>query len=114
MQSSGKSGTTSTTTVSPPPLGRPASSPAPKLDQPKSTDGMVSETSPVYSLAVHSEAQWILSGSRKGGIFLYSGRVDEGKCVATLQGHQDVVSYLAINHDETKVLSGSWDSKILV
>ncbi|KAI0394544.1 WD40 repeat-like protein [Xylariaceae sp. FL0594] len=68
--------------------------------------------SPVYSLAVHSQALWLLSGLESGGINLQSVRHDEGKRIACLQKHTNAVSALTLAVDEKSVLSGSWDKKI--
>lgn len=69
--------------------------------------------SPVYSLAVQSEALWMLSGLESGTINLQSVRHDEGKRIATLQKHTSAVSVLTLARDERSVLSGSWDKKVL-
>ncbi|KAK0737369.1 WD40-repeat-containing domain protein [Apiosordaria backusii] len=71
--------------------------------------------SPVYSLAVHSEALWLLSGLESGGINLYSVRHDEGKRIVCLRegGHTNAVSVLQLAPDEKSVLSGSWDKTCL-
>ncbi|KAH7358704.1 transcription factor SPT8 [Plectosphaerella cucumerina] len=68
--------------------------------------------SPVYSLAVHSEALWLLSGLESGGINLQSVRHDEGKRIACLQQHTNAVSVLTLAQDEKSVLSGSWDKNL--
>ncbi|QPG93487.1 hypothetical protein C2857_000153 [Epichloe festucae Fl1] len=68
--------------------------------------------SPVYSLAVHSEALWLLSGLESGGINLQSVRHDEGKRIACLQQHTNAVSSLMLAPDERSVLSGGWDKNI--
>ncbi|KAK8098857.1 transcription factor SPT8 [Apiospora kogelbergensis] len=68
--------------------------------------------SPVYSLAVHSEALWLLSGLESGGINLQSVRHDEGKRITCLQQHTNAVSVLTLAADEKSVLSGSWDKNI--
>jgi transcriptional activator SPT8 len=68
--------------------------------------------SPVYSLAVHSDALWLLSGLESGGINLQSVRHDEGKKIHCLQRHSNAVSVLTLAQDETSVLSGSWDKNI--
>ena len=68
--------------------------------------------SPVYSLAVHSEALWLLSGLESGGINLQSVRHDEGKKITCLQQHSNAVSVLTLANDEKSVLSGSWDKNI--
>ncbi|KAI1154184.1 WD40-repeat-containing domain protein [Nemania diffusa] len=69
--------------------------------------------SPVYSLAVHSQALWLLSGLESGGINLQSVRHDEGKRITCLQKHTNAVSALTLAADEKSVLSGSWDKTIL-
>lgn len=69
--------------------------------------------SPVYSLAVHSQALWLLSGTEAGGINLQSVRHDEGKRITCLKQHTSAVSALTLAPDERSVLSGSWDKKIL-
>lgn len=69
--------------------------------------------SPVYSLAVHSQALWVLAGCESGGINLQSVRHDEGKRITCLQQHSNAVSVLTLAQDERSVLSGSWDKKIL-
>ncbi|KAH7185231.1 WD40-repeat-containing domain protein [Fusarium flagelliforme] len=68
--------------------------------------------SPVYSLAVHSEALWLLSGLESGGINLQSVRHDEGKRIHCLQQHTNAVSVLTLAQDEKSVLSGGWDKNI--
>ncbi|KAF6825785.1 transcription factor protein [Colletotrichum plurivorum] len=68
--------------------------------------------SPVYSLAVHSQALWLLSGLESGGINLQSVRHDEGKRITCLQQHSNAVSVLSLAQDEKSVLSGSWDKNI--
>ncbi len=68
--------------------------------------------SPVYSLAVHSQALWLLSGLESGGINLQSVRHDEGKRITCLQKHTNAVSVLTLAADEKSVLSGSWDKNV--
>ncbi|PMD14253.1 WD40 repeat-like protein [Hyaloscypha hepaticicola] len=68
--------------------------------------------SPIYSLAVQSQALWILSGLDSGCINLYSVRHDEGKRIAFMQKHKSAVSVLTLAQDEKSVLSGSWDKNI--
>ena len=71
--------------------------------------------SPVYSLAIHSQALWLLSGLESGGINLQSVRHDEGKRIHVLRdgGHTNAVSALSLAPDEKSVLSGSWDKSVL-
>lgn len=68
--------------------------------------------SPVYSLAVQSEALWMLSGTESGIINLYSVRHDEGKRITCLENHKSAVSVLTLAQDEKSVLSGSWDKNV--
>ncbi|KAH6648648.1 WD40-repeat-containing domain protein [Truncatella angustata] len=77
---------------------------------PQRTEDLV--LSPVYSLAVHSQALWLLSGLESGGINLQSVRHDEGKRITCLQKHTNAVSVLNLSADEKSVLSGSWDKNI--
>jgi transcriptional activator SPT8 len=74
--------------------------------------GAQGSLSPVYSLAVHSQAIWLLSGLESGGINLQSVRHQEGTRIHTLKGHTSAVSVLTLAHDERSVLSGSWDKTI--
>lgn len=68
--------------------------------------------SPVYSLAVQSQALWMLSGLESGAINLYSVRHDEGKRITHLSKHKSAVSVLTLAQDEKSVLSGSWDKNV--
>jgi transcriptional activator SPT8 len=68
--------------------------------------------SPVYSLAVQSQALWMLSGLESGSINLYSVRHDEGKRIAYMHKHKSAVSVLTLAQDEKSVLSGSWDKNV--
>lgn len=70
-------------------------------------------TSPVYSLAVHHQALWLLSGLESGGINLQTCRHNAGKRITTLRSHTNAVSVLNLSQDETSVLSGSWDKTVL-
>ncbi|KAI8373300.1 WD40-repeat-containing domain protein [Blakeslea trispora] len=69
--------------------------------------------SPVYSLAVHSEALWALQGCENGSINLTTVRHEEGKCHHVLRKHSGPVSVLMITPDETGVISGSWDKSVV-
>lgn len=69
--------------------------------------------SPVYSLAVHSQALWLLSGTQSGSIRLQSVRHDEGREIALFNGHKNAVSVLTVSSDERSLLSGSWDKTVL-
>jgi transcriptional activator SPT8 len=68
--------------------------------------------SPVYSLAVQSQALWVASGLESGCINLYSVRHDEGKVIARLREHKSAVSVLTLTQDEKSMLSGSWDKNV--
>ncbi len=69
--------------------------------------------SPVYSLACHSQALWLLSGTASGAIRLQGVRHDEGKEIALLQKHSSAVSVLQLSSDERSLLSGSWDKNVV-
>ncbi|PBP24966.1 WD40 repeat-like protein, partial [Diplocarpon rosae] len=68
--------------------------------------------SPVYSLAVQSQALWMLSGLESGSINIYAVRHDEGKRIAYMMKHKSAVSVLTLAQDEKSVLSGSWDKNV--
>jgi transcriptional activator SPT8 len=76
------------------------------------SSGTSDSLSPVYSLAVHHQSLWLLSGLESGGINLQSVRHEEGKRIHTLKGHRSAVSVLTLAQDEQSVLSGSWDKTI--
>ncbi|KAF2822881.1 WD40 repeat-like protein [Ophiobolus disseminans] len=76
------------------------------------TSGASESLSSVYSLAVHHQSLWLLSGVESGGINLQSVRHEEGKRIHTLKGHTSAVSVLTLAQDELSVLSGSWDKTI--
>ena len=40
--------------------------------------------------------------------------VDTGECMVTLKGHTDIIRSVALNHDGTKIVSGSRDKTIRV
>ena len=67
----------------------------------------------MYSLAVHHEGLWLLSGLESGGINLQSVRHDEGKLIHCLRQHTSAISVLDLAQDERSVLSGSWDKTII-
>ena len=71
-----------------------------------------SALSPVYSLAVHRNALWLLSGLESGGINLQTVRHEEGKRIHCLKQHTSAVSVLNLAQDERSVLSGSWDKNV--
>ncbi|KAI9477320.1 Transcription factor spt8 [Coemansia sp. RSA 989] len=69
--------------------------------------------SPVYSIDVHSEAMWLVSGMKSGNIGLWTVRHDEGRRIALLSKHKKPVSVLRISPDEFGLVSGSWDRAVL-
>ncbi|EXJ91055.1 transcriptional activator SPT8 [Capronia coronata CBS 617.96] len=69
--------------------------------------------SPVYSLACHSQALWLLSGTSAGPIRLQTVRHDEGREISLLQQHTSAVSVLTLSSDEKSLLSGSWDKTVV-
>jgi transcriptional activator SPT8 len=77
----------------------------------EATDGQ--NISPVYSLAVHSQALWLLAGTESGGINLQAVRHEEGKRIHYLKQHTSAVSVLNLARDERSVLSGSWDKLVM-
>jgi transcriptional activator SPT8 len=81
-------------------------------EEPAPKPGEDPTLSPVYSLAVQSQALWVASGLESGCINLYSVRHDEGKVIHRLKGHKSAVSVLTLTHDEKSLLSGSWDKNV--
>lgn len=71
-----------------------------------------SRISPVYSIAVHSRAEWCIAGTQNGYINLYSTRYREGECFHSINGHSSAVSVLLISEGERECISGSWDRAI--
>ncbi|KAI7906667.1 WD40-repeat-containing domain protein [Cokeromyces recurvatus] len=69
--------------------------------------------SPVFSLAVQSEALWALSGCENGAINLSTVRHEEGKVHHVLRKHKGPVSVLEIMPNEQSAISGSWDTSVL-
>lgn len=69
--------------------------------------------SPVYSLAMHSDALWALGGSQRGHINLFTVRHDPGRLIHVLYGHRGPVSALSIDHDEKGLFSASWDGEAM-
>ncbi|KAJ6572901.1 WD40 repeat-like protein [Mycena sp. CBHHK59/15] len=66
--------------------------------------------SPVYSLAMHSDALWTLAGTDVGHINLFTTRHDPGRCCHVMTGHRGrPVSALALDHDEKGLYSAGWD-----
>ncbi|EKG15104.1 hypothetical protein MPH_07701 [Macrophomina phaseolina MS6] len=79
---------------------------------PPSTNDDTISLSPVYSLAVHHQALWLLSGTESGAINLQTVRHQEGHRITSLRKHTSAVSVLSLAQDEKSVLSGSWDKTI--
>lgn len=70
------------------------------------------QLSPVYALAVHSEALWLCAGLKSGGITVQSVRHSEGQIQAYLDYHTNAVSELVLDSAEKRLLSGSWDKNV--
>lgn len=68
---------------------------------------------PVYSMAMHSDALWTLTGAEAGHINLFLSRHEPGKLMHTFSGHRNVVSALSIAHDEQSFFSAGWDGVAL-
>lgn len=67
----------------------------------------------VYSLAMHSDALWALSGSQNGLINLFTVRHEPGRLCHVMRGHTKPVSALALNHHEKGFFSASWDGEAI-
>ncbi|KAI8592894.1 WD40-repeat-containing domain protein [Geranomyces variabilis] len=74
---------------------------------------LAQDWSPVYSLDVHSEGVWCVSGCKSGNINLWSVRHDEGHCQHVLRYHKNTVSCLRITPGERGLISGSWDRSLV-
>ncbi|EIN07302.1 WD40 repeat-like protein [Punctularia strigosozonata HHB-11173 SS5] len=68
-----------------------------------------SHLAPVYSLLMHSDALWALSGSDEGHINLFTVRHDPGRLCEVLGGHRGHVSSMSMQHDEKGFFSAGWD-----
>ncbi|KAJ1982802.1 Transcription factor spt8 [Dimargaris xerosporica] len=68
--------------------------------------------SPVYSIGVHSEALWAVTGQAQY-IALWGVRHDEGRKIHVFKEHTAPVSALTITPDEYGLISGSWDKQVL-
>ncbi|KAI6132192.1 WD40 repeat-like protein [Pisolithus croceorrhizus] len=69
--------------------------------------------SPVYSLAMHSDALWALGGTQRCHINLFTVRHDPGRLIHVLYGHRGPVSALSVDHDEKGLFSASWDGEAM-
>ena len=102
---------------------------APKLKDKVGEDEPSS--SPVYSLAMHSDALWALAGTdvrnfycpsmsipiilpKLGNINLFTVRHDPGRLIHGMNGHRGPVSALSIDADEKGFFSAGWDGEVIV
>ncbi|KII88424.1 hypothetical protein PLICRDRAFT_623739 [Plicaturopsis crispa FD-325 SS-3] len=69
--------------------------------------------SPVYSLAMHSDAMWALAGTDAGHINLFTVRHEPGRLIHVMNGHRGPVSSLCLEHDEKGFFSAGWDGEAL-
>ncbi|PLW05360.1 hypothetical protein PCASD_25478 [Puccinia coronata f. sp. avenae] len=109
----------------------PSLPPPPLKWGPKSV-GNATQVSPVYSLAIHNEELWGLSGTESGNINLFTIRHDEGHIrhvfkaanppstvpltsSSDVRGHKpgSVISSLDLNSDQNIAFSGGWDGIVL-
>ncbi|KAG6851026.1 hypothetical protein H0H93_004513 [Arthromyces matolae] len=70
-------------------------------------------SSPVYSLAMHSDALWTLAGTDSGHINLFTTRHDPGRVFCAMTGHRGPVSAMSISHDEKGFFSAGWDGEAI-
>ncbi|OCH93418.1 WD40 repeat-like protein [Obba rivulosa] len=82
----------------------------PNMMQP-ATPGEDMQLSPVYSLAMHSDALWALAGSDHGQINLFTVRHEPGRLIHSMFRHRGPVSGLALQHDEKGFFSAGWDGE---
>lgn len=71
------------------------------------------KVSPVYSLAVENECNYILSGLENGGVTMMGVRYMEGSIGHYFKEHSLPVNQLIINNRQDKFISGSWDRRII-
>ncbi|GJJ12113.1 hypothetical protein Clacol_006354 [Clathrus columnatus] len=79
-------------------------------------DNPVGQTfSPVYSLLMHSDALWGLSGTSacNGSINLFTIRHDPGQVVHSMAGHLGPVSAMTMTYDEQGFISAGWDGNAI-
>lgn len=69
--------------------------------------------SPVYSLAMHSDALWTLAGTNAGHINLFTIRHDPGNLCHVMNGHRGPVSSLAMDYQEKGFFSAGWDGEAI-
>ncbi|ORX81755.1 WD40 repeat-like protein [Anaeromyces robustus] len=78
----------------------------------KQAEYLYRRKSPVYSLDIHSQAIFGLSGLKSGTINLWTLRHDEGTCHHNFREHNGIVSCIKLNADEKAFASGSWDKTV--
>ncbi|KAI0082645.1 WD40 repeat-like protein [Panus rudis PR-1116 ss-1] len=66
---------------------------------------------PPYSLLMHSDALWCLSGSDQGNINLFTVRHEPGRLCHVMNQHRGPVSSMAMEHDEKGFYSAGWDGE---
>lgn len=69
--------------------------------------------SPVYSLAMHSDALWTLAGTHSGHVNLFTVRHEPGRLCHVMNGHRGPVSALSLDHDEKGYFSAGWDGEAI-
>ncbi|KAL5511215.1 SPT8_2 [Sanghuangporus vaninii] len=81
---------------------------------PSTADSVVEDhtRSPVTALAMHSDALWALAGTEKGHINLFTVRHEPGQFITAMHGHRNLVSSLAMQHDEMGFFSAGWDGDV--
>lgn len=68
----------------------------------------------ITSLAVHREAMWLLGGSATGLLWLWSVRLDKGKCVTVVKLHTGMVASIAVSDTQQWCFSGGSDGALLL
>ncbi|KAF5373647.1 hypothetical protein D9758_000602 [Tetrapyrgos nigripes] len=69
--------------------------------------------SPVYSLEMHSDGLWALTGSDTGHINLFTVRHEPGRLCHTFNAHRGPVSSMSLDHDEKGLFSAGWDGEAM-
>ncbi|RDB21441.1 Transcription factor SPT8 [Hypsizygus marmoreus] len=73
----------------------------------------VPSLSPVYSLAMHSDALWTLAGTDTGHINLFTVRHEPGRLCHTMNGHRGPVAALSMDYNEKGFFSAGWDGEAI-
>ncbi|EGN93245.1 hypothetical protein SERLA73DRAFT_189759 [Serpula lacrymans var. lacrymans S7.3] len=70
--------------------------------------------SPVYSLAMHSDALWSIAGTNRGHINMFTVRHEPGRLFYVIpNAHRGPISALSLDHNEKGLFSAGWDGEAI-